>query len=75
MQGDSGGSLNCDDGNGSYYVVGITSWGVNINVSGVVMCDVDFPSVFTRTSSYLEWIAERISDFGETVFAKSLPAH
>jgi len=52
LQGDSGGPLNCPDGYGGYYVAGLTSWGVSN--SGV--CLQRYPSVYTRTSSYLYWI-------------------
>ena len=60
-QGDSGSSLNCPDGNGGYYLAGVTSWGILNNISGIIVCDVTEPSVYTRTSSYLEWIEEKQS--------------
>jgi len=51
--GDSGGPLNCPDG-GSTVVAGVTSWGV----SSIGTCRQDYPSVYTRTSAYLQWIAD-----------------
>jgi secreted trypsin-like serine protease len=50
--GDSGGPCNCPYTDG-YYVVGITSWGVSSSGN----CRQDYPSVYTRTSYYLDWIA------------------
>jgi secreted trypsin-like serine protease len=50
--GDSGGPLNCPDGAGGYYVTGIASW----VVSSGGACQVTYPSVYTRVSSYLDWI-------------------
>jgi secreted trypsin-like serine protease len=52
--GDSGGPLNCPTGSGGYYVAGVTSWGIS-NVLG--NCLQTYPSVYTRTSAYLAWIA------------------
>jgi pancreatic elastase II len=46
--GDSGGPLNCP-GN---IVAGVTSWGV----SGGGICLQTYPSVYTRVSSYFDWI-------------------
>jgi secreted trypsin-like serine protease len=51
--GDSGGPLNCPNGAG-YVVAGVTSWGIS-NILG--NCLQTYPSVYTRTSSYLDWIA------------------
>jgi len=50
--GDSGGPLNCPR-TGGYYVAGVTSW----VVSSGGACQVSYPSVYTRTGSYLSWIA------------------
>jgi secreted trypsin-like serine protease len=50
--GDSGGPLNCPNGSGGYYVAGITSWGVSSSGN----CLQSYPSVYTRTSYYLDWI-------------------
>jgi secreted trypsin-like serine protease len=50
--GDSGGPLNCPDG--GTRVAGVTSWGVS---SGTGNCLQTYPSVYTRTSAYLGWIA------------------
>jgi len=49
--GDSGGPLNCDD-NGTRVVAGVTSWGI----SGSGACMQTYPSIYTRTSAYLDWI-------------------
>jgi secreted trypsin-like serine protease len=51
--GDSGGPCNCPDGAGGYYVAGITSWGVS---SALGRCLQTYPSVYTRVSSYIDWI-------------------
>jgi secreted trypsin-like serine protease len=50
--GDSGGPCNCPY-SGGYYVVGVTSWGVSSGGN----CLQSYPSVYTRTSYYLDWIA------------------
>jgi secreted trypsin-like serine protease len=50
--GDSGGPLNCPDG--VTRVAGITSWGVSSGGD----CQQSYPSVYTRTSAYLAWIAD-----------------
>ncbi|KAL3853534.1 hypothetical protein ACJMK2_017069, partial [Sinanodonta woodiana] len=48
-QGDSGGPLSCRF-NGRFYLVGIVSWGRED-------CQhIGYPSVFTRMSSYIDWI-------------------
>jgi secreted trypsin-like serine protease len=47
--GDSGGPLNCPGA-----VAGVTSWVVS---SGLGNCLPEYPSVYTRTSAYLGWIA------------------
>lgn len=51
--GDSGGPCNCPNGANGYYVAGITSWGVS---SSFGRCLQTYPSVYTRVSSYLDWI-------------------
>jgi len=51
--GDSGGPLNCPL-SGSTVVAGVTSWGVS---SALGNCLQTYPSVYTRTSTYLTWIA------------------
>jgi len=48
--GDSGGPMMC--GNNLELLAGITSWGVS-NCSG------NYPSVYTRVSEYLDWIASK----------------
>jgi secreted trypsin-like serine protease len=55
--GDSGGPLNCD-ADGTTVVAGVTSWGVS---SGGA-CSQEYPSVYTRTSVYLQWIADNTPD-------------
>lgn len=50
--GDSGGPMNCPL-NGLTVVAGVTSWGV----SGGGSCLPEYPSVYTRTASFLDWIA------------------
>lgn len=50
--GDSGGPLNCQD-RGQSVVAGVTSWGIQ---SGGA-CAPSYPSVYTRTSNFLDWIA------------------
>jgi secreted trypsin-like serine protease len=52
--GDSGGPCNCPNGAGGFYVAGVTSWGIS---SGSGNCLQTYPSVYTRTSAYLAWIA------------------
>ncbi|XP_076817679.1 trypsin-1-like isoform X1 [Clavelina lepadiformis] len=48
-QGDSGGPLACQDSSGTYYLEGLTSWGVGCAYSRR-------PGVYTRMSEYVEWI-------------------
>jgi secreted trypsin-like serine protease len=52
--GDSGGPLNCPNGAGGYWVAGVTSWGIS---SALGNCLQTYPSVYTRTSYYLDWIS------------------
>jgi len=49
--GDSGGPLNCMIG-GQRVVSGVTSWGIQSGGS----CLPSYPSVYSRTSFYLDWI-------------------
>lgn len=49
--GDSGGPLNCVDSRGTI-VSGVTSWGIQSGGS----CLQTYPSVYTRTGWYLDWI-------------------
>jgi secreted trypsin-like serine protease len=51
---DDGGPLNCEAGVGSRVVAGIMSWTMTGPLGN---CQQSFPSVFTRTSSYLAWIS------------------
>jgi len=53
--GDSGGPLTCNDQNGIAVVAGVTSWGISTGIARA--CSQDYPSVYTRTSAYLDWIA------------------
>lgn len=50
--GDSGGPLNCQDARGTI-ISGVTSWGIQ---SGGA-CLQTYPSVYTRTGFFLDWIA------------------
>jgi len=52
--GDSGGPLNCQ-ATANVVVAGITSWGMSGPLGN---CLQTRPSVYTRTSSYLDWITE-----------------
>lgn len=53
-QGDSGGPMNCPDSTLGYVVAGVTSWGASTQAGE---CLTSYPSVYTRTSTYLSWIA------------------
>ncbi|XP_050400141.1 transmembrane protease serine 9 isoform X2 [Patella vulgata] len=56
--GDSGGPLVCSR-RGYYYLVGVTSWGVSgCQTSG-------YPSVFTRTSFYHDWMEDIIQTYSK----------
>jgi secreted trypsin-like serine protease len=69
QQGDSGGPLNCnypDEDSVERVVAGVTSWGISSN--GV--CNQDFPSIYTRTSAYLDWI-KKIIEEADNVQTKS----
>ena len=49
-QGDTGGPLACQHGDGRWYLEGVSSW-------ASPYCDAnDAYSVFTRVSSYMNWI-------------------
>lgn len=50
-QGDSGGPLNCQNSDGAWEVHGIVSFG-----SGLSCNYAKKPTVFTRVSSYMDWI-------------------
>lgn len=56
-QGDSGGPLVVYDAAGEPTLVGITSFGVSFG------CQLSWPDVFTRVSSYLQWIPAGIASF------------
>ncbi|ELU14251.1 hypothetical protein CAPTEDRAFT_220869 [Capitella teleta] len=59
--GDSGGPLNCHledpEDDRTHFVAGITSWGISSSGD----CLQDYPSVYVRVSSFLEWIEENTS--------------
>lgn len=54
--------MNCDG-----YITGVTSWGVagieEFNGTNRLVCLQSYPSVYTRTSSFLDWISDN-SDIG-----------
>lgn len=50
-QGDSGGPLNCQNSEGTWEVHGVVSFG-----SGLSCNYAKKPTVFTRVSSYMDWI-------------------
>jgi secreted trypsin-like serine protease len=50
FQGDSGGPLVIQEDDGRYTEIGIVSFG---HSSG---CEMGFPVVFTRVTSFLDWI-------------------
>lgn len=52
FQGDSGGPLQIRGDSGKYYIVGIVSYGAG--------CATKTPSVYTRVSSYLDWIEKYV---------------
>jgi len=52
FQGDSGGPLNVEGEGRGRLVVGITSWGIQ----GGGVCLVSYPSIYTRTSNFVDWI-------------------
>jgi len=54
FQGDSGGPLMWPNGT-QYYLVGVTSFGQK-NCGGA-----DFPGVYSRVTSFLEWIADNMN--------------
>lgn len=56
-QGDSGGPLNCRRTDGAWEVQGIVSFG-----SGLSCNFPKKPTVFTRVSSYIDWISSVSSD-------------
>lgn len=51
LQGDSGGPLNCQNPDGSWVVHGAVSFG-----SGQGCNVLQKPTVFTKVSSYIDWI-------------------
>ncbi|XP_022223732.2 lectizyme-like [Drosophila obscura] len=53
--GDSGGPLIIRSTDGTAYLIGIVSWGYTPCASTY------YPSVYTETNSYLDWIAEKVA--------------
>lgn len=57
--GDSGGPLNCNypqPTDTERVVAGVTSWGIQSGGE----CSQSYPSIYTRTSAYLEWINQHM---------------
>jgi hypothetical protein len=55
-QGDSGGTLACQQKDGSWTVYGAVSFGV----SGTCL-QAGLPSIFTRVSSYMDWVTQNMN--------------
>lgn len=57
-KGDSGGPLMVpvqDKGESYYYQRGIVSYGIGCGRAGI-------PSVFSRVSTFMDWVKERVND-------------
>ena len=52
-KGDSGGPLMGRDGSGPYVLVGVVS-------GGTTYCGIGIPALFTRVSSYMNWIIQNM---------------
>jgi len=59
FQGDSGGPVAVRESDGTFYLVGITSYVAYHNVNRT--CAAGYPDVETRVTSYLTWINSYIS--------------
>jgi len=53
-QGDSGGPMFVEDTAGTFYQIGITSWGYGC-------ADPDYPGVYARVENYVGWIEDAIA--------------
>ncbi|XP_048201727.1 serine protease 40-like [Perognathus longimembris pacificus] len=58
-RGDSGGPLVCPLSDGTWYLVGLSSWSV------ACYHPIDSPSVFTRVSYFFDWIQEKKQTSGD----------
>lgn len=65
LQGDSGGSLVCQQEHGSWTLIGVTSWGLGCARSWIHNLQRKYekrgtPGVFTDLSKVLPWIQQHI---------------
>ncbi|CAG2186518.1 TMPRSS11 [Mytilus edulis] len=68
--GDSGGPMTCTV-SGQTYVAGVTSWVISSQSTG---CLPNYPSVYTRVTSFLSWIRLYVSDWFRSCRALSILA-
>lgn len=57
LQGDSGGGLMCEVEDGRWVLAGIVSWGDMCGTTGR-------PGVYTKVSSFMDWIEQTTSEAG-----------